>query len=186
MSQAREDFGPPPSLQDEGGLRPPEHLQGWRRWWWGFDFAILVVIGLVITKWDLLVASFEKWTRPATATETGDPNSEWFCPMHPAIVRDNPKEKCPICFMPLSKRRKGAGQEESLPAGIASRVQLSPYRVVLAGTQTTRVEPIALSRSITTVGTVEFNERGQKVVTARVSGRIDKLLVDQTGQLVKE
>jgi multidrug efflux pump subunit AcrA (membrane-fusion protein) len=106
--------------------------------------------------------------------------------MHPAIVRDNPKEKCPICFMPLSKRRKGAAQEESLPAGIASRVQLSPYRVVLAGTHTTRVEPIALSRSITTVGTVEFNERGQKVVTARVSGRIDKLLVDQTGQLVKE
>ena len=56
--------------------------------------------------------------------------------MHPSIVRDNPKDKCPICFMPLSKRKKGeAGEAEPLPAGIVSRVQLSPYRVVLAGVQ---------------------------------------------------
>lgn len=183
---------------DEGGLRPPDHLHGWRRWWWWFDFlilvklarlrfiAILVVIGLIITKWDLLIAYYDKWSRPATGEVSGDPTSEWFCPMHPAIVRDNPRDKCPICFMPLSKRKKGTGEAEPLPAGIASRVQLSPYRIVLAGTQTIRVQPIDLSRSITTVGTIDFNERGQKVVTARVSGRIDKLLVNQTGQLVRE
>jgi dienelactone hydrolase len=31
--------------------------------------------------------------------------SDWFCPMHPTIVRDNP-QKCPICGMPLSKRER--------------------------------------------------------------------------------
>lgn len=185
------------ALQDEGGLRPPDHLHGWRRWWWWFDFlilvklarlrfvAILVVIGLVITKWDLLVSYYEKWTRPAGVEASGDPTSEWFCPMHPAVVRDNPKEKCPICFMPLSKRKKGAAQAEALGPGVVNRVQLSPYRVVLAGAETTPVQTIPLSRSITAVGTVEFNERGQKVVAARVSGRIDKLLVNETGRLVK-
>ncbi len=53
--------------------------------------------------------------------------------MHPSIVRDHP-DKCPICFMPLSKRKKG-GPAEPHPAGIVSRVQLSPYRIVLAGIQ---------------------------------------------------
>ena len=29
---------------------------------------------------------------------------DYFCPMHPQIVRENPGEKCPTCNMPLSKR----------------------------------------------------------------------------------
>ena len=37
-----------------------------------------------------------------------------------------------------------------------------------------------------TVGTVEFDERGQRAVAARVKGRIDKLYVNQTGQTVNK
>src|SRR5215217_237453 len=144
--------------QDEGGLRPPPELRGWRRAWWWFDFiilvklarlrfvGILVVIGVIITQWDLLIAYYDKWTRPlSSAVAAGGSEFEWFCPMHPSIVRDNPKDKCPICFMPLSKRKKGeVGQAEALPAGIVSRVQLSPYRVVLAGVNTWRVDYVPL------------------------------------------
>jgi membrane fusion protein, copper/silver efflux system len=191
---------PPAELppQDEGGLRPPPGLSFWRRVWWWFDFlilvklarlrfvAILLVIGLIITQWDKLIAYYEKWTRPANATAVGGGAFEWFCPMHPSVVRDNPKDKCPICFMPLSKRKKGeGGPAEALPAGIISRVQLSPYRVVLAGVSTWRVDYIPLTREIVAPGLVEFNERGQKSVPARVSGRIDKLLVNATGQFVE-
>ena len=86
--------------------------------------------------------------------------------MHPSIIRDNPKDKCPICFMPLSKRKKGeAAQAEALPAGTVSRVQLSPYRVVLAGVNTWRVDYVPLSREIVAAGLVEFNEREQKTVS---------------------
>ena len=60
--------------------------------------------------------------------------------MHPAVVRDTNKEKCPICFMPLSKRKKGEATDDALPAGTVSRVQLSPYRVVLAGVRTAPVD----------------------------------------------
>ena len=181
---------------DEGGLRAPPHLKGWRKAWWWFDFiilvklarlrfvAVLVAIGAGITQWDTLVAHYEKLTRPVgdAAHVAGD--AEWFCPMHPSVVRDNGKEKCPVCFMPLSKRKKGEASDEALPAGVVSRVQLSPYRVVLAGVQTWPVAYVPLTKQITAVGYVDFNERGFKTVSARVKGRIDSLISSETGKLV--
>ena len=145
---------------------------------------ILGAIGLVITQWKWLEARWEKLTRPADQ-EAAAGNVEYVCPMHPTIVRDNNKEKCPICFMPLSKRQKGEITDEALPAGTVARVQLSPYRVVLAGVQTVPVGYHALRKDILTVGTVEFDERGLRTVAARFKGRIDKLFVNQTGQWVR-
>lgn len=146
---------------------------------------VLGAIGFVIVKWDDLVARYEKWTRPAAGADAIDPDHEFFCPMHPTVVRDTNRDKCPICFMPLSKRKKGdAGGGEALPAGTVARVQLSPYRIALAGVRTAPVEYHALARELTTVGTVEFDERRLKAVAARVKGRLDTLRVNQTGQMV--
>jgi Cu(I)/Ag(I) efflux system membrane fusion protein len=145
---------------------------------------VLGAIGLVILKWDELVARYEQYVRPVEPAATADPDHEFFCPMHPQIVRDTNKEKCPICFMPLSKRRKGEVDATALPAGTVSRVQLSPYRVVLAGVRTTPVGYHPLTRDLTTVGSVEFDERNMRAVSARVKGRIDRLFVNQTGQMV--
>ena len=181
---------------DEGGLRAPPNLSRMGKAWWWFDFVILVklarlrfiailaAIGIVITQWDTLVAYYEKWTRPKATTSAVASDTEFFCPMHPAVVRDTGKEKCPICFMPLSKRKKGEQTTESLPAGIVNRVQLSPYRVVLAGVKTWEVAEIPLTKEIQAVGYVEFNERGLKNVSARVKGRLDELAVNETGQMV--
>jgi len=186
--------GPPPL--DEGGLRAPPHLKGWRKAWWWFDFIILVklarlrfiavlaAIGVVITQWDTLLAYYDKWTRPADSAAVVKGDVEWFCPMHPSVVRDNGKDKCPICFMPLSKRKKGDVHQEALAAGVVNRVQLSPYRVVLAGVQTWTVDYVPLRKEITAVGFIEFNERGQRQVTARTKGRLDQLFVNETGAMV--
>lgn len=146
---------------------------------------VLGAIGVLIVKWDDLVAHYEKYTRPTPGVGAADPDHEYFCPMHPTVVRDTNKEKCPICFMPLSKRKKGeAGNAEALPAGTVARVQLSPYRITLAGVRTSPVEYYPLSREVVTVGTVEFDERKLKAVAARVRGRLDTLRVNQTGQMV--
>jgi len=108
--------------------------------------------------------------------------------MHPTVVRDHP-DKCPICGMPLSQRKKGANPDEPLPAGVVSRVQLTPWRVALAGIETTAIGYQPLSREITTVGFVEFDERRLARISWRVSGRenrIDKLYANVTGETVKK
>ncbi|HUY31977.1 MAG TPA: efflux RND transporter periplasmic adaptor subunit [Pirellulales bacterium] len=183
---------------DEGGLRAPPGLTGWRKAWWWFDFIILVklarlrfigilaVIGVVITQWDTLLAYYDRFTRPADAATVTSGDVEWFCPMHPSVIRDNGKEKCPICFMPLSKRKKGDTHEEALPPGVVNRVQLSPYRVVLGGVREWKVDFVTLSKQINAVGFIEFNERGVRNVSARVKGRIDTLYVNETGKMVEE
>ena len=185
-------------VNSEGGLRAPPHLTGWKKWWWWFDFIVLVklarlrfigilaLIGLIITQWDLLVAYYDKWTRPAVVTDVAKSNVEWFCPMHPAVIRDNAKDKCPICFMPLSRRVKGVETNEALPAGTVSRVQLTPYRVALAGVQTWKVDFVPLTKQITAVGYIEFNESGQRSISARFGGRIEELFASETGRMVKQ
>src|SRR5205823_9703268 len=92
---------PAAPADDEGGLRAPPDLDGWRKAWWWFDFIILVklarlrfiavlaAIGVVITQWDKLAAYYDKWTRPAETAAGVTSDVEWFCPMHPSVVRDN-------------------------------------------------------------------------------------------------
>src|SRR5262245_56726798 len=145
-------------LRSEGGLRAPPGLSGWGKAWWWFRFAILVklarlrfiailaALGMLIVNWKTLVAFYEKWTRPLRGEEhAAGSDYEYFCPMHPRVVTDNPKEKCPICQMNLSRRKKGPETPgEALPAGVVQRLQLSPYKVVAAGIRTREVgyEPL--------------------------------------------
>jgi RND family efflux transporter MFP subunit len=59
---------------------------------------------------------------PGAAPGAPQPAVEYFCPMHPQIVRDAPGD-CPVCGMRLEKRPRGAGS----PAASAGR-RLLYYR----------------------------------------------------------
>src|SRR5262249_24261242 len=147
---------------------------------------ILAAIGGLIAYWDTFSAYYEKWTRSAAEAVTASPETEYFCPMHPYIVRDKPGEKCPICHMELAKRKRGTGQPQPLPPGTVSRVQLTPYRVVFAGVQTAEVQYQPLVKQISTYGSVEFDETKEAQIAARQKGRIEKLYVNFTGQMVEK
>ncbi len=186
---------------DEGGLRAPPGLGPLGKAWWWFHFvilvklarlrfiAVLVAIGGVIAYWDTLNAYYEKWTRPLFGAETAtSSDTEYWCPMHPTVVRDHP-DKCPICAMPLSKRKKGdKDEEEALPPGVSQRVQITPYKVAVAGIETAEIGYRPLNKEIAAVGFVEFDERKLARISVRATGksRIDKLLVNVTGQHVKK
>ncbi|MBI2942880.1 MAG: efflux RND transporter periplasmic adaptor subunit [Candidatus Wallbacteria bacterium] len=145
---------------------------------------LMVATGLIVGYWDTIMNYYDRWTRPVVTPDAlaGQESIEYFCPMHTNVVRSEPG-KCPICGMPLSKRKKGT--EVKLPEGILNRVQLAPYRVRQGGLATAAVEHRLLTKQIRTVGTVEYDERRLAKITARIGGRIDRLQVDFTGTVVK-
>src|SRR5215208_5171411 len=104
--------------------------------------ALMAATGLVFAYWDTLWNHYEKWTRPAGESRASASDVEYFCPMHPTVIQAEPGS-CPICGMPLSKRKKG--EKETLPEGVLARVSLAPYRVAQAGVQTSEVGYAPLS-----------------------------------------
>src|SRR5262249_36622742 len=118
--------------------------------------ALMAVTGWVFANWDTLWNRYDKWMRPAAEQPAAVSGIEYYCPMHPQVVQDEPGS-CPICGMPLAKRKKG--EKATLAEGVLSRVQLAPFRVQQAGIQTSEVGFAPLMETLTTVGNVGFDER---------------------------
>lgn len=134
----------------------------WQKLRWAVKLAqvrlrFLLVLGaafLVVGKWHVLRNYWDRWTAPAASGElTGgiSPDTEYFCPMCPGVLSSWPS-KCSVCNMPLVRRRKGGAVE--LPDGVVSRMQLTPYRVQLAGIRTSKLEFMPLIRSVEAFGRV--------------------------------
>src|SRR5947207_38450 len=131
-------------------------------------FLILLALFLVVGQWDTLWNYWEKLSRDAfghkTSPQAVSSDIEYWCPMCPGVVSDWPA-KCPVCNMTLVQRKKH--EMVPLPDGIVSRMQLSPYRIQLAGIRTSAVTYQPLFQETTTGGYVD--EDG--TVTAEIFDR---------------
>lgn len=145
---------------------------------------LMVLVGVVAANWERIQNYYDRWTRPENRPETVQNREiEYYCPMHPNIVRGEPGN-CPICGMPLAKRAK-TGQK-ALAQGVLAQVQMSPQKVQMGRIATSPVEKRLLSREIRTVGIVEYDETQRAFIASRIKGRLDKLFVNFVGQRVKK
>ena len=146
--------------------------------------ALMAATALAFAYWDTIWNRYEKWMRPSAHEQVAAASIEFYCPMHPHVVQSE-SGACPICGMPLAKRKKG--ENAALPAGVTARVELAPFRVAQAGIKTADVGYTALEQSLTTVGTIAFDERRMSNIVSKVPGksRVETLYVSFTGENVE-
>jgi hypothetical protein len=139
--------------------------------------AVPLVAFLLVVSWPVLRNAWDTLTRQrhTLAADSVSQDTEYFCPMCPGVLSEWPG-KCPVCNMALVPRKHG--DAAALPDGVVARMQLSPYRVQLAGIQTSEVAYQPLAREVEACGFVEAAGVGQLRVRPEVFTRDVPLLRD--------
>jgi len=104
----------------------------------------------------------------------------WTCAMHPQIRMDKPG-KCPICAMDLIPLVQG-GTSGMDPAA----VHLTKESAELANVLTTIVSSQNPVKELRLYGKVQADERLLQNQVAYIPGRIEKLMVNFTGEMVRK
>jgi len=103
----------------------------------------------------------------------------WRNPMNPSVTSPTPaKDPMGMDYVPVCAD-DGAG------SGPAGTVKIDPTVTQNIGVRVTRAVEKNLSRDITTVGRITFDETKLVTLHPKVDGWVDKLFVDKTGETVK-
>lgn len=105
----------------------------------------------------------------------------WTCSMHPQIRQSEPGQ-CPICGMDLIPASTGRSSASTDPMVH----EMSPEAVAMANIHTSRVTGVSPEGKVFLTGKVNADEQKLASVTAKFPGRIERLFVNFTGQLIQE
>ncbi|MCY3765548.1 MAG: efflux RND transporter periplasmic adaptor subunit [Gemmatimonadetes bacterium] len=111
--------------------------------------------------------------------------SVYRCPMHPTVVSDR-AASCPICGMDLVMDQSGGAGHDGGHEEEAGEVRIDPSTVQNMGVRTGVVERMPVSRTVRTMGRVDYDETRMTDVNTKVTGWVEGLFVDFTGQEVKK
>ena len=132
----------------------------------------------------LIVGVFLGWAISPATTDThaheegeGLP-SIWTCSMHPQIRLPEAGD-CPICGMDLIP-----GDQEATGNSNPQAFQMTPEALALAQVQTLVVGGAQAKKELILSGKLQADERENASLTAKFSGRIEKLFVTFTGEQV--
>jgi len=126
----------------------------------------------------------EKEVARETGTATEKDEKEplyWRAPMDPTYISDRPG-KSPM-GMDLVPVYSDEGEEEAAEAGT---VTIDPVTIQNLGVRTATAEKRELTKSIRTIGRIDYDEKRLYHLHAKVDGWIEKLYVDFTGEKVKK
>jgi len=140
---------------------------------------LLVVAGLFLG-WLLFHSSGGTKTESQQTTKVAK-KEIWTCAMHPQIRLDHPG-KCPICTMeliPLNQYNSGTKTD-------SNAVTFSKEAMELANVTTSIVSRQRPVKEVRLYGKVQADERLLQNQVAHVSGRIEKLMVNFTGEPVRK
>jgi RND family efflux transporter MFP subunit len=113
----------------------------------------------------------------ATVTAAEKKIKYWVAPMDPTYIRHEPgKSPMGMDLIPV--------YEDEVQSG--STISIDPVTAQNMGVRTAQVVKGDISRRIRTVGVIAYEESKQYSVNAKIAGWVEKLLVNQTGQVVKK
>lgn len=119
----------------------------------------------------ILFIGLSACTAKKDKSQTTEVKKTYTCPMHPQIIQDKPGT-CPICGMELVPVAAGGDKTE---------VTLSESQAELANITVQPVSVQGIGNSLLLNGRLRTDENQTEVVSTRVPGRLDKLLIKETG-----
>src|SRR2546423_1806786 len=128
---------------------------------------------IVITMLLLLFACKEK-----KKVALVNPDVFYTCSMHPQIMQDSPGN-CPICGMKLIAVEKKKGPN-------ANAIMLSDQQIQLGNIQVDTVGKGNIGDETILTATLNVDETKSETVSARTSGRIDKLYFKNQGDYIRK
>lgn len=130
-----------------------------------------LLIGVFLTGFAILVYSCKDQGKKTT--ETTKVKEVWTCSMHPEVIRDGPGT-CPICGMNLIKKEDKAPVIKSVQLDF----HLQPTnQFVLSSIPVIGIQNEKKAVQVDVLGSVSYDTRVIHSISARVSGRIEKLYV---------
>ncbi len=138
------------------------------------SFAVLLLLGILVL---LSCNSKEK------KTVGGSGSTKYTCSMHPQIIRDEPG-LCPICSMNLVPLHNHSGHEV---ASDSLALLVKPTNEsVLSSIKTVTAQSREQVHQISLKGVINYDTNNWKSISARVSGRIERLYIKYNYEAVSK
>ncbi|HZK93405.1 MAG TPA: efflux RND transporter periplasmic adaptor subunit [Prolixibacteraceae bacterium] len=139
--------------------------------------SITLIVGIFLG-WVFFHSSPAKEENHDHAAETSK-ETIWTCAMHPQIRMHEPG-KCPICGMKLIPLNQGGVTIDP------DAIRMTPEAAQLANVLTSKVSKQSPVKELRLYGKVQADERLLQSQVSYLPGRIEKLLVNFTGEVVRK
>lgn len=139
---------------------------------------ILVMIGFAQRSEWVTADGFSGGESEAVADAGGAEEKRYICPMMCTPPSTEPG-RCPVCAMELVEATGGGGGD-----GISVTIESSARRLVGIKTASSKLGEV--TRTIRTIGSIDFDESRLSTISAYIDGRLEELYADYVGVKVTE